>query len=58
MTKYKQSFEKCVNKIQKTPTNFGGKLAKLRHRCVRLWKIIHTGPVCSFYEFYEWYIFQ
>ena len=24
---------------------------------VRLWKINHLGPGCSFYEFYEWYIF-
>ena len=23
-----------------------------------LWKINHSGPGCSFYEFYEWYIFQ
>ena len=22
------------------------------------WKINHSGPGCSFYEFYEWYIFQ
>ena len=25
---------------------------------VRLWKITHSDPGCSFYEFYEWYIFQ
>ena len=25
---------------------------------VRLWKITHLGPGCSFDEFYEWYIFQ
>ena len=25
---------------------------------VRLWKINYSGPECSFYEFYEWYIFQ
>ena len=25
---------------------------------VRLWKINHSDPGCSFYEFYEWYIFQ
>ena len=25
---------------------------------VRLWKINHSGPGCSFYEFYEWYVFQ
>ena len=25
---------------------------------VRLWKINHLGPGCSFYKFYEWYIFQ
>ena len=25
---------------------------------VRLWKINHSGPGCSFYEFYKWYIFQ
>ena len=25
---------------------------------VRLLKINHSGPGCSFYEFYEWYIFQ
>ena len=24
----------------------------------KLWKINHSGPGCSFYEFYEWYIFQ
>ena len=23
-----------------------------------LWKINHSVPGCSFYEFYEWYIFQ
>ena len=25
---------------------------------LRSWKINHSGPWCSFYEFYEWYIFQ
>ena len=25
---------------------------------MRLWKINHSGPGWSFYEFYEWYIFQ
>ena len=25
---------------------------------VRLWKINYSGLGCSFYEFYEWYIFQ
>ena len=25
---------------------------------VRLWKINHSRPGCSFYEFYQWYIFQ
>ena len=25
---------------------------------VRLWKINYSGPGCSFYEFYECYIFQ
>ena len=25
---------------------------------VRLWKINHSVPGCSFYEFYEWYIFH
>ena len=25
---------------------------------VRLWKINHSGPGCSFYEFCEWYLFQ
>ena len=25
---------------------------------VRLWKINHSGSGCSFYEFYEWYIFH
>ena len=24
----------------------------------KLWKINHSGPGCSFYEFYEWYIFE
>ena len=25
---------------------------------MRLWKINYPGPGCSFYEFYDWYIFQ
>ena len=25
---------------------------------VRLWKINHSGPGCSVYKFYDWYIFQ
>ena len=25
---------------------------------VRLWKTNHSGPKCTFHEFYEWYIFQ
>ena len=25
---------------------------------LRLWEINHSCPGCSFYEFYEWYIFQ
>ena len=26
--------------------------------CDWLWKINHSGPGWSFYEFYEWYIIQ
>ena len=63
MTKYKQTFEKCVSKIQKTQDayKFRRKITKImlsEKSRVRLWKISHLGPGCSFYEFYEWYIFQ
>ena len=63
MTKYKQSFEKCVSKIQKTQDayKFRREITEITSSInsrVRLWKINHPGPGCSFYEFYEWYIFQ
>ena len=63
MTKYKQNFKKCVSKIQKTQDayKFRGKITEITlsiNSRVRLWKINHSGPGCSFYEVYEWYIFQ
>ena len=63
MTKYKQNFEKCVSKIQKTQDayKFRRKITEITlsiNSRVRLWKINHSGPGCSFYEFYELYIFQ
>ena len=56
-------FEKCVSKIQKTQDvyKFRRKITEITlsiNSRVRLWKINHSGPGCSFYEFYEWYIFQ
>ena len=55
MTKYKQGFEKCVSKIQKTQDAY-----KFRREITEITSSIinHLGPGCSFYEFYEWYIFQ
>ena len=63
MTKYKQNFEKCESKIQKTQDTykFRRKITEIMlliNSRVRLWKINHSGPGSSFYEFYEWYIFQ
>ena len=63
MTKYKQSFGKCVNKIQRTQDAYKfwraiTEITSSINSRVRLWKINHSGPGCSFYEFYEWYIFQ
>ena len=63
MTNYQQSFEKFVSKIQKTQDayNFRMEITEIMSSInsrVRLWKINHLGPGCSFYEFYEWYIFQ
>ena len=63
MTKYKQNFEKWVSKIQKTQGayNLRRKSTEITLSItsrVRLWKINHPGPGCSFYEFYEWYVFQ
>ena len=63
MTKYKQSFEKCLSKIQKTQDayKFRREITEITSSInsrVRLWKINHSGPGCSFYAFYEWYIFQ
>ena len=61
MTKYKQNFEKCVSKIQKTQDAYKFRMeiteitSSINSR-VRLWKINHLAPGCSFYEFYEWYI--
>ena len=53
MTKYKQSFEKCVIQIQ----TFWREITEITssiNSSVRLWKINPSGPGCSFYEFYEW----
>ena len=64
MTKYKQNFdEKCVSKIQKTQDayKFRRKMTEITlliNSRVRLWKINHSGPGCSFYELYEWYIYN
>ena len=63
MTKYKQNFDRCLSKIQKTQDvyKFRRKITEITlsiNSRVRLWKIKHSGPGCSFYEFYEWYIFQ
>ena len=63
MTNYKESFEKCVSNIQKAQNayKFQREITEITssiNSCVRLWKINHLGPGCSFYEFYEWYIFQ
>ena len=61
MTKYQQSFEKCVSKIQKTQEAYKFQMeiteitSSINSR-VRLWKINRSGPGCSFYEFYEWFI--
>ena len=63
MTKYKKSFEKYVSKTQKTQDAYKFRreitetTSSINSR-VRLLKINHSGPGCSFYEFYEWYIFQ
>ena len=62
MTKYKQRFEKCGSKIQKTQDayKFRREITEITSSInsrVRLWKINHSGPGCSFYELYEWYIF-
>ena len=63
MTKYKKSFEKYVSKTQKTQDayKFQREITEITSSInshVRLWKINHPGPGCSFYEFYEWYTFQ
>ena len=63
MTKYKKSFEKYVSKTQKTQDAYKFRreitetTSSINSR-VRLLNINHSGPGCSFYEFYEWYIFQ
>ena len=59
----KQNFEKWVSKIKETQGayNLRRKSTEITLSItsrVRLWKINHTGRGCSFYEFYEWYIFQ
>ena len=56
MTKYKQSFEKCVIKIQ-----YWREITEITSSInsrVRLWEKTHSGPGCSFYEFHEQYFFQ
>ena len=64
MTKYKpENFEKCVSKIQKTKDayKFRKQITEITSSInsrVRLRKINHSGPGCSFYELYEWYVFQ
>ena len=59
MTKYKQSFEKCVIKIQRTQDAY--KFWRENYRnyvidkltCEIMAEINPSGPGCSFYEFYE-----
>ena len=63
MTNSQQSFENSVSKIQKAQDTYKFRMeipeiATSINSRVRLWKINHSGPGCSFYEFYEWYIFQ
>ena len=63
MTKYQQNFKKCVSKIQKTQDAYKFRMeiteiTSSKNSHVGLWKIYHSGPGCSFYEFYEWYSFQ
>ena len=58
MTKYTQHFAKYVSKIQKTQDAYKfqreiTESSSLINSRVRLWKINHSGPGCSFYEFYE-----
>ena len=58
MTKYKQCFEKFGIKIEKTQDAFKFRreiteITSSINLRVRLWKINHSGPVCSFYEFYD-----
>ena len=55
MTKYKQNFEKCVSKIQKKQDAYKFRIEIMEitssiNSRVRLWKINHSGPGCSFYE--------
>ena len=63
MTNYQQSFEKCVSKIRRTQDSykFFREITEVTlsiNSRVRLWKINHLVPGCSFYEFDKWYIFQ
>ena len=52
-----------ASKIQKTQDAYKFRMEIMEitssiNSRVRLRKINHSGPGCSFYEFYEWYIFQ
>ena len=52
-----------ASKIQKTQDAYKFRMEIMEitssiNSRVRLWKINHSGAGCSFYEFYEWYIFQ
>ena len=63
MTKYKKSFEKDVSKTQKTKRRLQISKGNYRNYVIdkltcEIIEINHAGPGCSFYEFYEWYIFQ
>ena len=58
-----QNISKALNnviKIQRTQDayKFWREIKSSINSRARLWKINHSGPGCSFYEFYEWYIFQ
>ena len=61
MTKYKQNFEKCVSKKTQDAYKFRKEINEITSSInsrVRLCKINHSGPGCSFYDFYERFILQ
>ena len=61
MTKYKQSFEKCVSKIQKTQDayKFRREITEITSSIILTCEVMENKPLGSWtYELYEWYIFQ